>query len=72
MRRGPGGLLIVNRVPLEHYVLGTIGREVYPGWEAETLKAQAVVSRTYALYRARRSEGSSTVASQSARLSARE
>jgi len=53
---GPAGLLVVNRVPLEHYVLGTLGREVYPGWEAETLKAQAVVTRTYALYRARRSQ----------------
>jgi len=53
---GPAGLLVVNRVPLEHYVLGTLGHEVYPGWEAETLKAQAVVTRTYALYRARRSD----------------
>jgi stage II sporulation protein D len=58
VRPGPRGLLVVNRVPLEDYVLGTLGREVYPGWEAETLKAQAVVTRTYALYRARRSNGS--------------
>lgn len=55
VRSAPEGLLVVNRVPLEQYVLGSLGREVYPGWQAETLKAQAVVTRTYALYRARRS-----------------
>ncbi len=52
---GAAGLQVVNRVPLEDYVLGTLGREVYPGWDPETLKAQAVVTRTYALYRAGRS-----------------
>ncbi len=52
---GAAGLQVVNRVPLEDYVLGTLGREVYPSWMPETLKAQAVVIRTYALYRAGRS-----------------
>jgi stage II sporulation protein D len=55
---GPAGLRVVNRVPLERYVLGTLGREVYPSWQPETLKAQAVVTRTYALYRASRSGAS--------------
>jgi stage II sporulation protein D len=50
----PGGLRVVNRVPLERYVAGTLGREVYPGWEAEALKAQAVATRTYALHEAAR------------------
>jgi stage II sporulation protein D len=54
VHRAPAGLLVVNEVPLEDYVLGTLGREVYPGWDAEALKAQAVVCRTYALYRAAR------------------
>jgi stage II sporulation protein D len=49
--RDGGGLRVVNRVPLEDYVAGTLGREVYHGWHEETLKAQAVVSRTYALHR---------------------
>jgi stage II sporulation protein D len=44
----------VNRVPLEHYVAGTLGRETYPGWEDETFKAQAVATRTYALHEAAR------------------
>jgi stage II sporulation protein D len=51
------GLRVVNRVPLEHYVAGTLGREVYPGWHPETLKAQAVVTRTYALYQRERRAG---------------
>ena len=44
------GLRVVNEVPLEAYVAGTVGREVYAFWSAETLKAQAVVTRTYALH----------------------
>lgn len=49
--RTDAGLRVVNEVPLEQYVAGTLGREIYPGWHEETLKAQAVVSRTFALYR---------------------
>ncbi|NIY07505.1 MAG: SpoIID/LytB domain-containing protein, partial [Gemmatimonadetes bacterium] len=54
VRRVAGGLQVVNRVPLEHYVAGTLGRETYPGWAAETFKAQAVATRTYALHEAAR------------------
>ncbi len=50
VRWKPGGLSVVNRVGLEDYVAGTLGREIYPQWHAETLKAQAVVVRTYALH----------------------
>jgi len=49
--RSRAGLRIVNHVGLEDYVAGTLGREVYANWEPEMLKAQAVVARTYALYR---------------------
>lgn len=56
--RTASGLRVVNRVPLEDYLAGTLGREVYSSWHEETLKAQAVVSRTYSLHRrARRSGG---------------
>jgi stage II sporulation protein D len=48
------GLRVVNRLPLEHYVAATVGREVYADWDAETLKAQAVVARTYVLHEAAR------------------
>jgi len=47
-RVGPQ-LSIVNTLPIEQYVAGTLFREVYPGWKGEALLAQAVVVRTYAL-----------------------
>jgi stage II sporulation protein D len=47
------GLMVVNELPLETYVAGIVGAEVSPKWHAEALKAQAVVARTYALYRMR-------------------
>jgi stage II sporulation protein D len=55
VRRGGKGLLLVNELALDDYVAGTLGREAYRRWHAEALKAQAVVTRTYALHeRARR------------------
>jgi stage II sporulation protein D len=57
VRRVSSGLQVVNRVPLEDYVAGTVGREIYPSWQEETLKAQAVVARTYALHEAARHQG---------------
>ena len=47
---GPG-LRVVNRVGLEDYVAATLGRELYSDWHVETQKAQAVLARTFALYR---------------------
>ena len=59
VRRVPRGLQVVNRVALEAYVAGTLGREIPAGWEREMFKAQAVVARTYALnQRTRRSRRS--------------
>lgn len=52
IRRGAAGdLLVVNRLPMEVYLLGIIGAEMPAEWPIEALKAQAVASRTYALYR---------------------
>ena len=51
LRRGERGLTVVNVVGLEAYLAGVVGAEMgrrSPG-EEEALKAQAVVSRTYAL-----------------------
>ena len=47
----PGGLLLVNRVPLESYVAGVVGAELGPRRpeERSAVLAQAVVSRTFAL-----------------------
>jgi stage II sporulation protein D (peptidoglycan lytic transglycosylase) len=51
VRSGPGGLRVVNEVPIDAYVAGTLLAEVYPDWEEAALRAQAVATRTYALYR---------------------
>jgi len=48
--RTESGLAVVNEVPLEAYVAGTLARETYPSWGMEVLRAQAVVARTYVLY----------------------
>ena len=48
--RGRNGLYIVNELPLEDYIKDVVAVEVNKDWDMEALKAQAVVSRTYALY----------------------
>lgn len=48
--KGENGLYIVNEVPIEEYIRGVVAVEVSPEWDMEALKAQAVISRTYALY----------------------
>ena len=51
LRRGVNGVLVINRIGLEAYLQGVVGAEMgrrAPG-EEEALKAQAVVSRTYAV-----------------------
>lgn len=57
--RGPGGLGVVNELELEAYLAGLINNEISSKWHPEAIKAQAVVARTYALYRKakRRGEG---------------
>jgi len=40
---------VINHVPLESYLLGVVGAEMYSYWEPETLKAQTVAARTYCL-----------------------
>jgi stage II sporulation protein D len=44
-----GYLRVVNAVPLESYLQGVVPGEVPHAWPAETLKAQAVAARSYAL-----------------------
>lgn len=45
----PSGILIVNRVGLDHYLYGVVGREMSEGFPLEALKAQAVAARNYAI-----------------------
>ncbi len=44
------GLLVINVIDLEEYVEGVVPSEMNAGWSLEALKAQAVATRTYALY----------------------
>jgi stage II sporulation protein D len=49
-------VIAINQVGLEDYVSSVVGSEMGHRFPMEALKAQAVVSRTYALYhRSRRS-----------------
>jgi stage II sporulation protein D len=50
VQRTPRGLAAINAVPLEQYLVSTVGAEMAPTWEREALRAQAVASRTYALH----------------------
>jgi len=50
-----GLLLVINELDIEQYLLGVIAAEVPQDWDIEVLKAQAVASRTFALYQKRTS-----------------
>ncbi len=44
----PEGILVVNALPLEQYLCSVVPSEMPAGYEAEALKAQAILARTYA------------------------
>lgn len=48
---GDKGLLVVNELPLEDYLVGLINCEISSAWPIEAIKAQAVIARSYALNR---------------------
>ncbi len=43
------GVLVVNELALEDYLVGLINCEISSAWPIESIKAQAVIARTYAL-----------------------
>jgi len=45
-----GLLLVINELDIEEYLKGVVAAEIPSGWKYEALKAQAVASRTYAIY----------------------
>lgn len=51
IRLNRAGLNLVNKIDLERYLVGLINHEISSSWPMEMLKTQAVVARTYALYR---------------------
>ena len=50
-RTKQGRLTVINRLPLEEYLVGALTSEVSAAWPLEALKAHAVVSRTMAAHR---------------------
>lgn len=52
--RDRGGLTVVNKLNMEDYLASVIGKEMYHTWPQEALKAQAVASRSYALFHQQR------------------
>lgn len=47
----PGWLIVVDELPIEEYLIGLLGSELFPNWPSETMKAQSVAARTYAMTR---------------------
>ncbi|MBQ7718892.1 MAG: SpoIID/LytB domain-containing protein [Clostridia bacterium] len=41
-------MTVINVLGLEEYLYSVVGKEMYPSWPLEALKAQAVCARTYA------------------------
>jgi stage II sporulation protein D len=50
VRRDEKGLHFINELPFEKYIEGVVAAETGENWAVEALKAQAVISRTYAIY----------------------
>ena len=50
LRDDKGGLLVINELDVEEYLKGVLNEEISAKWHPESIKAQAVVARTYALY----------------------
>jgi stage II sporulation protein D len=49
LHRARGGLMVVNRLPLDDYVAGVVPGEMPASWHPEALKSQAVAARSYAV-----------------------
>lgn len=48
--RNGNGLVVVNELPLEDYLVGVVRAETAERWPTAALRAQAIVARTYAAY----------------------
>jgi stage II sporulation protein D len=48
---GAPGLMVVNTLDIEEYLYGVVAKEAPSQWEMAALRAQAIVARTYALYK---------------------
>ena len=48
-RKDGPGMKVVNELGVEEYLYSVLSREMSPEWPMDALKAQAIISRTYAL-----------------------
>lgn len=51
IRLAKNGFYVINRIPVEAYLEGVLNAEISTKWPTEVVKAQAVISRTFALYK---------------------
>ena len=51
IRNRGGALTVLNLVDMERYLASVVGSEAIETWPEDALRAQAVVARTYALYK---------------------
>lgn len=57
VKTDPGHFSVINYADLEDYIKGVLYHEVSHYWPSEVLKAQAIVSRSFALYQMRENAG---------------
>lgn len=50
------GIYLINQIPVESYLEGVLNAEISTNWPIEVVKAQAVISRTFALYQKEKNE----------------
>jgi stage II sporulation protein D len=50
-RTRSGQLAIINHIPVDHYLYSVLGSETYRSWPRAALEAQAIVARSYAMWR---------------------
>lgn len=48
--QGKAGMDLINDVPLEAYLPGVLAKELYPAWQPEAYRAQAIAARSYAIW----------------------
>ena len=54
---GEKGLMVINDIDIEMYLVGLINHEISSKWHIEAVKAQSVIARTYALYQKAKKTG---------------
>ena len=50
------GFYVINHIPVESYLEGVLNAEISTKWQIEVVKAQTVISRTFALYQKEKRE----------------